>query len=107
MVQTSWTHGSQIHTGYKIMIGTKKIPYKQNCHYNEFFVYVNEGKFGVILNNLPFDYDNEAYRALHILPQIFAANHATLPIQMYAITGWIAVVSEAPSTNKDSLLAEK
>ena len=29
------------------------------------------------------------YRAFHKLPQIYTANHATFPIQMYAITVWI------------------
>ena len=32
-----------------------------------------------------FNFD-DSYRVFHILPQIFSANHATFPIQMYAIT---------------------
>ena len=35
------------------------------------------------------------YRVLHILPQIYTANHATFPIQMYAIR--FVVISEARS----------
>ena len=38
------------------------------------------------------------YRAFHILPQLYTANHATFPIQMYAITVLICGNSEAPST---------
>ena len=37
-----------------------------------------------------------SYRAFHILPQIYTANYAPVPIQMYTITV-IAVISEAPS----------
>ena len=36
------------------------------------------------------------YRAFHKLPQIFTANHATFPIQTYAITVYIWVISKAP-----------
>ena len=36
---------------------------------------------------LPFYWNNYiVYRAFHKLPQIFTANHATFPLQMYAIT---------------------
>ena len=33
----------------------------------------------------------------HILPQFFTANHATFPLQMYALTIRFAIISEAPS----------
>ena len=39
----------------------------------------NNGKIGE-------DTIKKTYRAFHKLPQIYTANHATFPIQMYAIT---------------------
>ena len=41
---------------------------------------------------------SEIYRAFHILPQIYTANHAIFPIQKYANIQYRFAVTEAPST---------